>query len=136
MIEEPPRVLDASALVELFNGNFELMTMLGDADRGRFSVSAPAAAVLEAQVVLKAAPWMWEQVLKERVYELPLQGTASVVAGNFARPRLENYLPHRVLTGPPMVGHVLHEALVMSGTIVTTVPLNYGGHAVPLTVLR
>ncbi|WP_436533688.1 hypothetical protein [Actinoplanes sp. HUAS TT8] len=34
MIEEPPRILDASALVELFHGNPKLLTMLTDADLG------------------------------------------------------------------------------------------------------
>lgn len=131
-----PRVLDASALVELFQGHPDLMRILTNADAGQFTVSAPASAILEAQVVLKATTAMWDHVLGSRVCELPLQGHASIEAGDFARPRLENYPLHKVLTGPPMVGHVLREARVMTGAIVTAIPVNYGGHDVPLDVIE
>ncbi len=136
MMDKLPRILDASALVELFQGHPRVMTILQQADLGKFTISTPASAVLEAQVVLKATTSVWDHVLGGRVCELPLQGHASVEAGNFARPRLENYPMHRVLTGPPMVGHVLHEAREMNGAIVTGVPFNYGGHSVPLVVLE
>ncbi|GIF08267.1 hypothetical protein [Actinoplanes siamensis] len=130
-----PYILDASALVELFNGHPAVMNMLADAEVDRFSVVAPAAAVLEAQVVLKATPAMWEYMLDRRVVELPLHGEASVEAGNYARPRLEHHPMCRLLTGPPMVGHVLREAKEMGGAIVTVIPENYGGHDVAVTVL-
>ncbi|GLW30624.1 hypothetical protein [Actinoplanes regularis] len=132
---EPPRILDASALVQLFHGHPDLMKILKDSDLGQFSVAAPAGAVLEAQVVLKATTSMWDHFLAHRVFELPLSGHASVEAGDLARSRLENHPVHRVLTGPPMVGQVLREAFAMNGAIVTAIPENYGGHNVVLAIL-
>lgn len=135
MIQEPPRILDASALVELFQGHPEMMNMLGQAEQREFGVAVPAGAVLEAQVVLKASTSVWDHMLAGRVWEVALRGHASVEAGDLARPRLENFPMHRVLTGPPMVAQVLREAKAMGGTIVTTIPENYGGHSVPVSVL-
>ncbi|GIE89568.1 hypothetical protein [Actinoplanes regularis] len=92
--------------------------------------------MLEAQIVLNAATSTWDHLLAGRVLEPPLVGHASIEAGDLARPRLENYPMHRVLTGPPIVGQVLREAFAMSGAIVTAIPENYGGHSVLLTVIE
>ncbi|KUL28830.1 hypothetical protein [Actinoplanes awajinensis] len=136
MISRHPRILDASALVELFQGHPQMMRMLSDGEAGDFNLAVPTNAVLEAQAVLKATVSMWEHMLFRRsVIEVPLGIHAAIEAGNLARPRLEHHPMHRVLIGPPMVGHVLREALVMEGAIVTTVPEAYGGHDVPLTVI-
>ncbi|GAA2692173.1 hypothetical protein [Actinoplanes palleronii] len=137
MMPESPFILDASALVELFQGHPVLMRILEDADFGDFTMAVPTNAVLEAQVVLRATPSMWNHVLSPRrtIVELPLDIQATIEAGNLARPRLEHHPMHRVLIGPPMVAQVLREALTMIGAIVTAIPEAYGGHDVAIRLV-
>ncbi|WP_052720488.1 hypothetical protein [Actinoplanes rectilineatus] len=71
--DSPTRVLDASALVELFADHPRLMQLLDLAADGRVVVAVPALAVAEAQVVLAATPATWDYILTcHGVTELPL----------------------------------------------------------------
>ncbi|MEV6305309.1 hypothetical protein AB0M02_38255 [Actinoplanes sp. NPDC051861] len=133
MSEHQPRVLDASALIALFHGHPDLWQYLVEADKGGTNIAIPTNAVLEAQVILRCSQSAWNSMLNfDGVFELPLSLHAAREAGDLARPRMEFELPHRVLTGPPMVGHVLREALVTTGVIITSVPEAYFGHEVAI----
>ena len=132
----PPRVLDASALVELLHGNPMLMRMLGDAHTGRLNVLLPATAVAEAQAAVSLPASMWNHVFGFRgVSTLNLHEHNAVEAGALAAPRLEHNPTQHVLTGALMVGHVLREAVATNGVIVTRLPELYGGHDVPVSAL-
>ncbi|KUL28827.1 hypothetical protein [Actinoplanes awajinensis] len=137
MSAESPLILDASALVELFQGHPVLMRIMEGAGFGDFTMAVPTNAVLEAQVVLRATPSIWNQVLSPHrtIVELPLDLQAAIEAGDLARPRLEHHPMHRVLIGPPMVAQVLREALGMNGMIVTAIPEAYGGHDVAIKLV-
>lgn len=123
-----PRVLDASALVELVGGHPEMMRLLDDADAGLLNVAVPTLAIVEAQVVLRLPDAAWDHVLAYRgVTDLPLSAHAAVDTGDLARPRLEHHPMHEALTGPLMAAQVVHEAREMSGVIYTRLPQLYGG---------
>ncbi|XVU21008.1 hypothetical protein ACQPZJ_27485 [Actinoplanes sp. CA-054009] len=54
-----PRILDASALVEMFAGHPVLMKFLEDAQAGQEALAMPALAVAEAQAALQFSEKMW-----------------------------------------------------------------------------
>ena len=131
-----PRILDASALVELFAGHPDLMGLLDDAEAGQVVVLVPTLAIAEAQVVLDAAPRLWDHILGLRgLRSMELTESGAVEVGRLAATRLRHHRVHEPLTGALMVAHVLHEAFSMSGLIVTRVPQVYRGHDVTLMAL-
>lgn len=129
-----PRILDASALVELVQGHPEMMRLLDDADAGHLNLAVPTLAIAEAQVVLAITASAWDHIMEYRgVTELPLSTHAAVDAGDLARPRLEHHPVQKALIGPLMVGQVIREATTMGAVIYTRVPEAYGGHDVAIT---
>jgi hypothetical protein len=126
-----PRVLDASALVELFSGHPGLMSLLDDATAGHVFVLIPTLAIAEAQAVLGVAPSLWDHILRmPGVLAMNLTQHAAVEVGRLAAPRLRHHPVHTALIGPLMAAQVLHEAQAMNAVIVTRVPETYGGHEV------
>lgn len=131
-----PRVVDASALVELPQGHPEPMRLLAIAHAGGFSVLLPATAVAEAQAALKLPAALWDHIFKRPgVVVLSLTGYNAVAVGVLASPRLEHHPMQPVLTGPLMVGHVLREAVETNAVVFTRIPELYGGHDIPVTAI-
>ncbi|HWS36471.1 MAG TPA: hypothetical protein VN408_27515 [Actinoplanes sp.] len=134
---EVPRILDASAVVETFSGNRELMTVLEAASDGRLVAVLPIIAMIEAQAVLAAKASHWDLILA-------LSGVHAVLAteegvteiGNLAAPRVRYHPDHRTLLNPIMTAQVLHEAKMMNGVIMTRVPEAYGGHDVTVHLIN
>ncbi|MET8152133.1 hypothetical protein ACIBSW_33610 [Actinoplanes sp. NPDC049668] len=125
----PPRVLDASAIVELFHGHPMLMQLLDRAAAGQVAIGVPTAAIAEAQAVLGVNAAMWDHILRLRgLVELPLGAHGALEVGRLARPRIINPVAYRPLTSPLQVAHVLHEARGLAGIVVTGIPEAYGGH--------
>ncbi|MBB2946820.1 putative nucleic acid-binding protein [Actinoplanes lutulentus] len=136
MTDHQPRVLDASALVELFQGHPRLLELLGGAADGDFSIAVPAVAVAEAQAVLAVTGSAWSAILgRTGVTELPLSADAAVDVGDIARPRLLHHPVHSALIGPIMVGQVIWETKQMGAVVVTRVPEAYGGHDISVAVI-
>ncbi|MEU8244239.1 hypothetical protein AB0C07_38795 [Actinoplanes missouriensis] len=135
-VQRPPRILDASALVELFAGHPELMQMLDDADAGLVLMAFPATAVLEAQAALRAEYRMWQHFFRfPGVHVLDLTAHGALDAGDIAAARLMHHPMQPVLTGPQMVGQVVTEAVGMNATVVTRIPELYGGHDVAVVAI-
>ncbi|MEU4695127.1 hypothetical protein [Actinoplanes sp. NPDC023714] len=136
MTDRRPRVLDASALVELCQGNPDLLGRLDDIE-GEYVFAVPTVAIAEAQAVMALTSTSWEVVIgRPQVSELPLSALAAVDAGDIARARLLHHPVHTALIGPLMVGHVIREAKVMGGVVMTRVPEAYGAYDVSITVIE
>jgi hypothetical protein len=132
----PPRILDASAIVELFAGHPTLMRLLEDAEAGRLLLALPATAVAEAQAVLRAESAMWFHIFAFRgLHELPLTWHGAVAAGRIAAPRLEHHPMQPALIGPLMVGQVVQEATSMNAVVVTRIPEAYGAYDVAVIAI-
>lgn len=130
------RVLDASAMVELFAGHPLVMQMLEDAEAGRVLIGLPATAILEAQAALRADDGMWHHVFRfHGVTVLDLTGDGALPAGRIASARLEHHPMQPALMGPQMVGHVVTEATAMNAVVVTRLPELYGGHDVAVVTI-
>jgi hypothetical protein len=131
-----PRVLDASALVELTQGHPKPMRLLDDAHAGSINVLLPAVAVAEAQAALRLPANLWDHIFRlSGVVVLDLTGRNAVEVGALASSRLVHHPTQPVLTGPLMVGHVLREAIETNAVVITRVPELYGGHDVSVTAI-
>ena len=121
-----PRILDASAVVELFAGHPRLMQMLDDAGAGRVLIGLPSGAVAIAQAVLKASPNMWAHIFGfTGLVELPESWHAAVEIGTIAAPSLESHLSAAPLIDPRMLAQAVRESRIMSGVIITSIPQAY-----------
>ena len=58
-----PRVLDASALVSLFDGNPTMLRMLDDAEVGNTFLVMPTIAIAGAESLVLAGAGLWEPFL-------------------------------------------------------------------------
>ncbi|MBO3741734.1 hypothetical protein [Actinoplanes flavus] len=131
-----PRILDASALVELFSGHSTLMRLIDDANAGSPVVVVPTLAIAEAQAAIDAPSQHWERVLSVPALRiLDLSAPVAIEVGRIAGPRLRNHPVQAPLIGPLMTAQVLYEAKMLSAAIVTTVPEAYGGHDVAVQPL-
>ena len=134
--QDPPRILDASALVELFAGHPKLMRMLTDAEAGRVFLLVPTLAIAEAQAAIGATGSMWDRILGlPGVRAMDLTQHVAVEAGELASARLRHHPMQAALIGPLMVGQVVYEAMSMNATIVTGVPEAYGGQDVAVVAI-
>ena len=125
----PPRIFDASAIVELFHGHPALMHLLDLAAAGQVMIVLPANAILEAAAVMNVNAGLWDHFLRfDGINDLPLSTHAAIAAGEYARPRITNPLAHRELTSPLQIANVLQEAYAMRAIIVTAIPQLYSGH--------
>ncbi|MDI6105107.1 hypothetical protein QLQ12_41635 [Actinoplanes sp. NEAU-A12] len=128
-----PRILDASALVELFSGHSTLMRLLDLANGGHALLAVPTLAIAEAQAVLDAPPSHWNRILAlPGIRAMDLAQHIAVEIGGIAAPRLQNHPVHTALIGPLMTAQVLYEAKTMNAAIITSVPEAYGGHEVAI----
>lgn len=133
----PPRILDASALVEVFSGNPTMMQTLDDADAGQLVAVMPVLAMAEAQVVLDAQDSHWSHILAlPGVRSMPLAEDAAIEVGRIAGPRVRHHPVHTALIGPLMTAQVLHEAKTMNAVTMTRFPEAYGGHQVAIYTIE
>ncbi|GLY02905.1 MULTISPECIES: hypothetical protein [Actinoplanes] len=124
-----PRVLDASAVVELLQGHPDLMFDLDRAAEGKLRLVIPMMAQFDAQVTLALSTAVWDRFAAWRGVTIPAPDLhRSTRSADIARERLELGLPYRDLTSPQMIGHVVHEATVLDGIVVTRYPPIYLGH--------
>ncbi|GAA0493471.1 hypothetical protein Ade02nite_21570 [Paractinoplanes deccanensis] len=132
----PPRILDASAVVELFAGHPEAMKMLENAEAGEGTLVMPALPVAEAQAAMRHPEKVWRHIFgRSGITEQALTWHGAIEAGLIAAPRLEHYPMQAALIGPIMVGQVVHEAREMGAVVVTTVPEAYGAYDVAVELL-
>jgi hypothetical protein len=113
----PPRVLDASALLTLFDGNPAVMRLLDDAEFGEVFLLMPAVAIAETESVIRAGARLWEPfLLFPGVRGLELTEHTAIESGR---------LMHRA---PLMVAQVVYEAQAMNAVVVTRIPQAYAEH--------
>ncbi|MEU4155447.1 hypothetical protein [Actinoplanes sp. NPDC026670] len=128
-----PRVLDASALVEVFSGHPEMMALLDTAAAGDVLLIVPTLAIAEAQTALDVTSSLWDHILGfPGIRTLDLSQHVAVEVGRLAGPRMRNHPVHTALIGPLMAAQVLYEATTMNAAIVTSIPEAYGGHDVAI----
>ncbi|BAL87695.1 hypothetical protein AMIS_24750 [Actinoplanes missouriensis 431] len=136
-ISTPPRILDASAVVELAGGHPELMLLLQRAAAEHVMLAMPALAVAEANAVLRLEENVWYHLFAStNLHEQSLSWSGAVAAGAIAAPRLEHHPMQPALIGPIMVGQVVNEAISMNGVIVTRIPEAYGAYHVSVLALE
>jgi hypothetical protein len=114
-------IFDASALLALFRGHEAAFRLLLDAEAGRRQLVWPAGAIAEANIYLRADPAGWEALLLSRVEVTDLTGDGAINAG--------------LLGVPAATGHVVHEARLLRGVVVTLEPYRYGRWTLPLMVM-
>ncbi|MEJ3745065.1 hypothetical protein WEI85_17430 [Actinomycetes bacterium KLBMP 9797] len=119
---KPPRVLDSSAMVDLFGGHTELGKMLTEALNGELHLLLPTAALADAEDRLGAGTVGWEPVLlTPGVTSLPLTEHAAIEVGQ--------------LPGELAARHAVHEASALNAIIVTRKPGAYEGQRTSLLVV-
>jgi hypothetical protein len=118
----PPRILDTSALVELFNGHRELGELLNQAEAGWLQILMPTSAMADAEAVLNAGRSGWDPILlTPGVQSLPLTEHTAIEIGNWP--------------GSLAARHVVHEAAAVRGVVVTRSPGTYEGLRASLLVV-
>ena len=118
----PPRILDSSSLVDLFNGHRELGELLDQAETGCLQILMPTAAIADAEAALNAGQIGWEPImLIPGVESLPLTEHTAIEIGGWP--------------GDLAVRHVVHEAAAVRGVVVTRAPGSYDGLKVSLLVV-
>lgn len=117
-----PRILDASAIVDLFHGHETLIQLVRAAEAGRVHLLLPTTCIAEAEEQLRAGHPGWEGVLLlPGVRSLPLSEHTAIEVGSWP-----GSLPAR---------HAVHEARSMNAAVVTTDPGVYAGLRVALLVV-
>lgn len=118
----PPRVLDASAMVEFFAAHPRLMSLLDQADAGTVNLLLPTTAIADAQTKVGASMDGWHALLlSPGVRSLPLAEHAAIEIGTWP--------------GALSVRHAVHEARAMRAAVVTCEPGQYRGMDVTLLVV-
>lgn len=122
MRHRPPRILDASAIVALFNGHPELDRLLDLAEKGWVNLLLPTTAIADAEAVVQHGTQGWEPILLTGgVRSLPLAEHTAIEIGSWP--------------GELAVRHAVHEADALRAAVVTTEPGLYNGLQVPLLVV-
>jgi hypothetical protein len=132
-----PRVLDASALVQMFQGHSLLMLLLDDAEQKNVNVLVPTLAIAEAEAVMGAEMRLWERFLAlPGLRAMELTEHTAIETGLLAAGPLRAGGERHLLGGALMVAQVVWEAQAMSAPIITQYAGLYTGHDVavmPLT---
>jgi hypothetical protein len=120
-VTDPPRILDAAALMSLIYGNREVLRLLDDAYAGQTFVLMPAVAIAEAEAGLRVGSRMWDPFLR-----FPgLEALALTEHGALDAARLMDSLPL-------MTAQVVWEAQTMEAVVVTHTLEAYDGYDVAL----
>lgn len=115
-------VLDASALIALFDGHELLFRMLQQSERGEARLILPAVAVAEAETTLRAGYDGWSLLFfSPGVDVVSLDQSTAVSLGG--------------LEGPLAARHARHAADAASCPLVTRRPGDYGGMVGTLLVV-
>ncbi|MFI6228706.1 hypothetical protein ACIBCR_15495 [Micromonospora echinospora] len=117
-----PRILDASAIVALFDAHPPVFDLLTRSQDGDLTMVMPAAAVADANAKIRASFDSWQPVL--------------LTAGVTITP-LDSHIAIEIceMPGDLATKHVVYEARVMRAVVVTCNPGMYRGHSVPLLVV-
>jgi hypothetical protein len=118
----PPRVFDASALVDWFRGHHVLAELADQAEQGWFQLVAPATAIADAESELRAGLLAWDAIFyTPGLQMMPLGEHVAVEIG--------------ALSGPLSARHAAYEAAAVRGVVVTRRPGVYEGLSVQLLVV-
>jgi predicted nucleic acid-binding protein len=114
-----PRVLDASAIIALYQAHPPVFHLLTQAHDGELTIAVPAVALAEANITIRASNNDWEAVL---------------LTGGFTVLPLAQHVAIEIseLTGDLATRHVVHEARSIQGLVVTCEPELYAGNNVPV----
>jgi hypothetical protein len=117
-----PLVLDASALLALFDAYDPIYRLWIRADRGELLLIVPAVAIADANRALEASHGAWFTVLAPRdVVTTALSDHVAIDIGPWP--------------GELAARHVVYEAQAVRGIVVTRTPDAYKVGSVPLLVL-
>jgi hypothetical protein len=131
-VTHSPRILDASALIALFNGHPDLLRLLRDAGDGGAFLLLPTVAVAEAESALHAGASLWTPFLMfHGVSSLDLTVHTAIEAAAVAALETPG-----AIAGPLMAGQVVYEARALNAVVVTQVPQFYDGFDVALMVVE
>lgn len=116
-----PLILDASALIALFDAHDTVYRLWGRADRGELLLIVPAGAIVEANETLQTTESAWSVLLYPRDV-IPTALSTSVAI--------------EIATWAGTVGrrHVTYEALAVAGIVVTRNPDDYGDAVATLPI--
>jgi hypothetical protein len=121
-----PRVLDASALVQMFQGHPLLMQLLDDAEQSNVVILVPTLAIAEAEAVMGAGMRMWEHFLALRgLRAMELTEHTAIETGRLASDGLRVGGDQPLLGGQLMTAQVVWEAQTMTAPIITQYPALY-----------
>jgi hypothetical protein len=117
-----PRVLDASAIVAMFQGHWRLEDLVKAAERGQAALILPTTAIAEAEADVAAGTSGWEGVLlSEGVRSLSLTEHTAIEIGQWP--------------GELSTRQAVHEARALRAAVVTAEPGRYRGLPVTLNVI-
>jgi hypothetical protein len=116
-------VFDSSAFISLFKAQSTAYDYWQRADHGGVRLLFPATAIAEANVALRASYNAWSVLLWPQFINVAPLDTSSAIETGFRH-------EHSLATS-----HVVHEARLVQGVVLTSDPSRYSGASVPELVI-